>query len=255
MKQAFLCVSFGTSVPAARKNITAVEEALKAELSNMDFYRAFTSPTIRRHLAARGETIWDVPEALERLAEKGYRQVLVQPTHFLYGLEYEALCAKVEEKRDEFSSLLLGKPLLAHTEDLRALSQILSDEYPQNPGESLVLMGHGTPHFSNVVYPALQTVFHMLGRRDVFVGTVEGWPDLTAILPQLREGGFRSVRLVPLMLVAGDHALHDMAGDEPDSWKQILFRENFEVTCVMQGLGQLKGVQALYCQHVRAIES
>ena len=88
MKQAFLCVSFGTSVPAARKNITAVEEALKAERPDMDFYRAFTSPTIRRHLAARGETIWDVPEALDRLAEKGYRQVLIQPTHFLYGLEY-----------------------------------------------------------------------------------------------------------------------------------------------------------------------
>ena len=159
MKQAFLCVSFGTSVPAARKNITAVEEALKAERPDMDFYRAFTSPTIRRHLAARGETIWDVPEALDRLAEKGYRQVLIQPTHFLYGLEYEALCAKVEEKRALFSSVLLGKPLLAHTEDLRALSQILSEAYPQKPGESLVLMGHGTPHFSNVVYPALQAVF------------------------------------------------------------------------------------------------
>ena len=254
MKQAFLCVSFGTSVPAARKNIIAVEEALKAEVSNMDFYRAFTSPTIRCHLAARGETVWDVPEALDRLAEKGYKKVLIQPTHFLYGLEYEALCAKIEEKRTLFSSLLLGKPLLAHTEDLRVLSRILSDEYPQKPGESLLLMGHGTPHFSNVVYPALQAVFHMLGRRDVFVGTVEGWPDLTAILPQLREGGFRSVCLVPLMLVAGDHALHDMAGDEPDSWKQILLRDNFEVTCVMRGLGQLKGVQELYCQHVRAIE-
>ena len=165
MKTALLCVSFGTSVPAARKSITAVEEALRGELPEADFFRAFTSKTIRRILAAKGEVLWSVEEALDQLIDGRYDRVVVQPTHFLFGLEYENLRASVEKAKNRFPDLLLGAPLLSGTQDLLILAGILSKEYPQEEGTALLLMGHGTPHFSNVVYPAMQTVFHMMGRK------------------------------------------------------------------------------------------
>ena len=253
MKTALVCVSFGTRVPAARKNITAVEEALRAELTDADFFRVFTSPTIRRRLAQDGETILSLEETLARLLREGYEKVLVQPTHFLYGLEYENIKSSVQAAEKDFASITLGVPLLSQTADLQTLAQILAEEFPQKENCALVFMGHGTPHFSNVVYPAMQAVFHMMGRRDVYVGTVEGWPEIGEICAQLKPHGYTSVKAVPFMLAAGDHALHDMAGDEDDSWKSILTREGYEVDCVLQGMGVLPGVQQLYRQHLRAL--
>lgn len=246
MKTALLCVSFGTSVPAARKSITAVEDALRLELPEADFFRAFTSKTIRRILAEKGESIWSADEALVRLTDGSYDRVVVQPTHFLYGLEYENLKASVEEAKKRFPALLLGKSLLSGTQDLQTLTGILMEEYPQKEGSALVFMGHGTPHFSNVVYPAMQTVFHMMGRKDVYVGTVMGWPGIGEICDQLKMGEYSRVRTAPLMLVAGDHALNDMAGEKEGSWKSVLTREGYEVECIMQGLGVLPGVQEMY---------
>lgn len=251
MKTALVCVSFGTRVPAARKNITAVEEALRAELPEADFFRVFTSPTIRRLLASNGETVWSMQDALDHLTDGTYERIIIQPTHFLYGLEYESLKATVEEARNRFPALMLGVPLLSQTCDLQALAHVLSEEFPAEKQKALVLMGHGTPHFSNVVYPAMQTVFHMMGRKDVFVGTVEGWPQVDDICAELKSGGYTGVRVAPFMLVAGDHALHDMAGDEADSWKSVLTREGYAVECIMQGMGVLPGVQRLYRQHLR----
>lgn len=253
MKTALLCVSFGTSVPAARKSITAVEEALHAEMPEADFYRVFTSKTIRRILASKGETVWSMDEALEHLTDGSYDRVVIQPTHFLYGLEYESLKVSVEEAKKRFPALLLGAPLLSDTKDLQALAKVLSEEFPQKENSALVLMGHGTPHFSNVVYPAMQAVFHMMGRKDVYVGTVEGWPEIEEICGELKTGNYTQVRTAPLMLVAGDHALNDMAGDEEDSWKSILTREGYEVECIMQGLGVLPGVQEMYRQHLQEL--
>lgn len=253
MKTALLCVSFGTSVPSARESITAVENALREEAPQADFFRAFTSPTIRRLLLRRGETAKSPKEVLTELASLGYDHVILQPTHFLYGIEYDNLRACAKECEPLFSRLTLGVPLLSGSEDLRGLAQILETEYPPEESLALVLMGHGTPHFSDLVYPALQAVFHMDGRKDCFVGTVEGWPDLPTVAGELRDGGFSRVRLVPLMLVAGDHALRDMAGDDPESWKSTLTREGFSVDCVMQGLGMSRGVQDLYRRHLRAL--
>ena len=253
MKTALLCVSFGTSVPNARKSITAVEQALQQAASQADFFRAFTSPTIRRHLAAKGETIQSVNDALAKLRACGYESVIVQPTHFLYGLEYENLKKSVEEAKSGFLKLTLGAPLLSQTEDLKALADILCEQFPREENGALVFMGHGTSHFSNVVYPAMQTVFHILGRKDVFVGTVEGWPNLSQIRSQLKEGRYQKVRLAPMMLVAGDHALNDMAGEDEDSWKSVLTFDGFSVSCILEGLGMLPGVQKLYQDHLKAL--
>lgn len=253
MKTALLCVSFGTSVPAARKSITAVEDALRKELPEADFFRAYTSKTIRRKLSEQGETVWSVDEALEKLTDGSFDRIVIQPTHILYGLEYENLRASVEAARVQFPEITLGTPLLSHITDLQALAEIISEEYPREQGGCLLLMGHGTPHFSDVVYPAMQTVFHMMGRTDVFVATVDGWQDITEVIPHLKKQNFTSARTVPMMLVAGDHALNDMAGDQPDSWKSCLAREGFRVECVMQGLGMHPGVQKMYREHLRGI--
>lgn len=252
MKTALVCVSFGTSVPAARENITAVEAALRREMPQAEFVRAFTSGIIRRVLAARGEAIPSLGEALDALARQGCTRVAVQPTHLLYGVEYDRLKAEADARADRFKALALGAPLLADNGDLLRLAEILSRAYPAVPGEALVLMGHGTPHFANAVYPALQTVFCLAGRTDVLVGTVEGWPTLAQVRAQLQKRGTKRVRLAPMMLVAGDHALNDMAGSGADSWQSVLTRDGCAVRCALQGLGVLSGVQQMYAEHLRA---
>lgn len=250
MKQAVVCVSFGTSVPAGREHITAVEKVLRRAAEGRRFLSAFTSGVIRRILKERGETVYSVAEALEELWRQGVTEVLVQPTHILWGYEYGKLTLEAEPWRDKFESLNFGKPLLTDTEDLRALAAALSGVYPTQAGETLVLFGHGTDHAANLVYPALQTAFQLAGRRDVLVGTVEGWPAFEDVLRQLRERNEKNVHLAPLMLVAGDHALRDMAGEEPESWKSRLEAAGFAVRATLRGLGLLPEVQDMYRAHL-----
>ncbi len=245
MKRALIAVSFGTSVPEAEADILAVETALGQASPDRDFYRAYTSSVIRRILERRGTPAASPREVLTALQERGYQDVLIQPTHFLYGIEYTALRQTAEEFGPRFRILRLGRPLLCGTEQITALASVLLRRFSA-PEEALVLMGHGTSHFSNVVYPAMQTALRISGGDTAFVATVEGWPTLTDILPQLRSSGLSKVLLVPMMLVAGDHAGSDMAGPQPGSWKSRLESEGFEVRCHMEGLGRLPEVQQMY---------
>ena len=250
MKQALVIVSFGTSVPAAQKSIAGVEEALASVMPGADIYAALTSPTIRRILKNRGRQVFSLEETLELLAPKDYDLVVVQPTHLLYGFEYDRIKETVQSFAGKFTKLLLGKTLLADTEDLLSVAEYLREEYPPCE-EALVLMGHGTEHFSNVVYPAFQTTLRLLNYPGAYVGTVEGWPSIEDVIRQLKADGKKDVLLVPMMLVAGDHACNDMAGDKPDSWKSQLEAEGFTVRCHMEGLGNLTQIQSLYCRHLR----
>ena len=250
MKKAVVCVSFGTSVPAGRENITAVENVLRQLIQDRVFISAFTSPTIRRILWERGENVYSVAEALEELWSQGVTEVLVQPTHILRGHEYDKLKREAEPWREKFEALHIGRPLLTDTDDLQTLAAGLSAAYPARAGETLVLFGHGTDHAANLVYPALQTAFHLAGRPDVLVGTVEGWPAFEDVLAQLKAQNGKNVHLVPLMLVAGDHALNDMAGEDPESWKSRLEAEGFAVRTTLRGLGLLPAVQNMYCAHL-----
>lgn len=252
MKQALVIVSFGTSVSGAQKSIADVEQALAAVMPDADVYKALTSPTIRRKLIARGEDAKSLEEVLTALVSAGYDLVVVQPTHFLFGFEYDRIQATVDANSEKFAKLILGKPLMADTEDLLAVAEILREEYPSGD-EALVLMGHGTEHFSNMVYPAFQTALRLSGFRDAYVGTVEGWPGIDDVITQLKADRKERVLLVPLMLVAGDHACNDMAGEEPDSWKSRLEAQGFTVRCHMEGLGNLQQMQSLYCRHLRRL--
>lgn len=242
MEQALVIVSFGTSVPEARAGITAVEEALASAAPDRAVYRAFTSPTIRRILAGRGERVNSLTETLEEICAAGIRRVAVQPTHLLYGYEYDRLKAETEAFSSRLEELVLGRPLLADTEDIRRFAGRLSAAYPAESGGGVVFMGHGTGHFANAVYPALQTGLRLEGRADLYVATVEGWPSLEDVVRQLETGILRHLRLVPLMLVAGEHARADMAGE----WKPRLEQAGYAAECVFTGLGELPWVQEMY---------
>ena len=249
MKQAVVCVSFGTSVPAGRENITAVENVLRQSVQGSVFITALTSPTIRRILRERGETVYSVSEALESLRSQGVTEVLVQPTHILCGHEYDKLKWEAESWRNRFESLRVGRPLLTDTDDIQTLAAGLAAAYPRQNGETLVLFGHGTDHAANLVYPALQTALHLAGRPDVLVGTAEGWPAFEDVLAQLKARDGKNLHLVPL-LVAGGHALNEMAGGDPDSWKSRLEVEGFTVRTTLRGLGVMPAVQEMYRVHL-----
>ena len=170
MKQALVIASFGTSVPEARSSIEAVEKTLIEAVDDYTAIRAFTSPTIRRILAKRGEEVPSLPEALEQLRARGVRRAAVQPTHLLYGFEYDKLRAEAEALSAGFDVLSVGRPLLADTAALLRFAAGLAGMYPREEGGAVVLMGHGTEHFANAVYPALQTALRLAGREDVLVG-------------------------------------------------------------------------------------
>ena len=240
MKQALIITSFGTSVPEARISIETVEKALSEAAAGYTAVRAFTSPTIRRILAERGEKVPSLTEALEQLHSEGINRVVVQPTHLLYGYEYDKLKAEAEKFSGRFEKLIVGKPLLANSSDILRFAEKISETHPQREEEVVVYMGHGTEHFANAVYPALQTALQLTGRSDIYIGTVEGWPGLTEILRQLKKSG--KIKLLPLMLVAGDHARKDMAVD----WKQKLEQAGHSVQCEFTGLGELKWIQEMY---------
>ena len=245
-----LIASFGTGMAPARASIDAVERAL-ARQAGLPHTCAITSEAVRGILARRGESVLSAAQALEKAARAGVRRIFVQPTHMLYGGEYEKLRAEVNAVRPRFEKLCLGVPLLAGSAEVRRLAKVLAETYPRRKGERLVFVGHGAAHFADIVYPAMQTAFRMEGRGDVYVGTLKGWPGFDEVLAQLRQSGAGAVHLVPLLLAAGGHAQHDMAGEDGQSWKARLQQAGFSVRYTMAGLGLLPGVQQMYAEHLR----
>ena len=252
-QKALVCASFGTTVPTAAADIAGVEQALAAAAPGWQLLRAYTSGMVRAALAGRGQPEDSVPEALARAATAGCRRVLVQPTHFLWGVEYDKLKAQALAAAPGFDWLRVGRPLLDDTRDLRALAGAIGALYPAEPGRAVVLMGHGSAHRANVVYPALQGIFELQSRPDIRVGTVEGWPGLAEVCAALARSRASRVLLVPLMLVAGDHAQNDMAGPGPHSWRSVLAGQGYRVDWVRHGLGSEKAVQDLYAAHLRGV--
>lgn len=251
-KTAILVVSFGTSYENTReKTIGAVERAIREAFPQADVFRAFTSGMIIRKMRRGGIEIDTVKEALGKLKKSGYTHVYCQPTHIMGGEEYDDLCADASGFASQFEVLKIGRPLLFHTVDFPALVSALHEVIAPSEDTAYVLMGHGTTHTANMVYPAFDYWLKRLGYPNVFVGTVEGYPTLDTVLEQLGEASYSKVVMLPMMLVAGDHAQNDMAGDEEDSWKSVLSRHGYQVTVKLNGFGEYPEVQKLYVQHVR----
>ena len=255
-EQELLVVSFGTSYNDSRRlTIGAIEESLEEAFPDFSVRRAFTSQMIIDRIRERdGEMIDNVEQALRRAKANGVKRLVIQPTHLMNGLEYQELEEEAERYRDAFEQMVIGAPLLTSREDytevMKAMIQVLG-EY--DDGETaLCLMGHGTEAQSNQVYEKMQETFASSGRGNYFVGTVEASPALEDVLKAVQKGNYRRAVLRPLMIVAGDHANNDMAGDEEDSWKSVFEAAGFQVTAVVEGLGQLSAVRKLFGDHAQA---
>ena len=253
---AILVVSFGTSYNETRDaTIGATEQAIQAAFPQYEVRRAFTSQIIIDKLAERdGLEIDNVTQALDRAAADGIKNLIVQPTHLMNGYEYTDLKDELATYEDTFDQIVIGEPLLTSDEDFEAvISAITTDTASYDDGQTaIVFMGHGTEADSNAVYAKLQEMITADGFDNYYIGTVEATPSLDDIVAALEGKDYTRVVLEPLMVVAGDHANNDMAGDEDDSWKSILTAEGYEVECILEGLGQKPAVQAVYVDHVKA---
>ena len=273
-----LVVSFGTSFNDSRAmDIGGVEAALAAAFPEWSVRRAFTAQIIVNHVAARDdEWIDNVDQALARAAANGVRELVVQPTHLMHGAEYDELTAALDKAAGLFERVAVAEPLLgpvgrdasAVNEDKAAVAAAVteaavreagyeSQAAAEADGTAFVFLGHGTSHTAKVSYSQMQRQMEALGCGNVFIGTVEGEPEDTAceaVLEKVRQAGYKKVVLRPLMVVAGDHANNDMAGEEEDSWLSRFEASGaFEsVACQIAGLGRIPAVQELYVQHTRA---
>lgn len=251
-----LVISFGTSFNDNRQaTVGAIEAAMEKAFPDYSVRRGFTSNIIIDHVMTRdGVKIDDVDEALNRAIDNGVKTLVVQPTHLMNGLEYNDLVDQVSEYAESFEQIVMGEPLLTSDEDYaEVIKAITEDTAACDDGETaIVFMGHGTEADSNQIYATMQDKLTEAGYTNYFVGTVEATPSLDDVVAAVGEGEYKKVVLQPLMIVAGDHANNDMAGDEEGSWKTAFEDAGYEVTCNLKGLGELEAVQNLLVEHAKA---
>lgn len=256
MKKAILVISFGTSYPQTRlKNITACEQRLAAVYPDRDFFRAFTSNIIMAKLAKRdGEYIDNPEQALRRLQDMGYQDVLIQSLHVINGDEYGKIVNQIEVFRYSFTRLAIGNPLMTTFDDYEQLIVALQAQMPPlAEDERVVFMGHGTTHHTFAAYACLD---HILRDKNIpaLVGAVESYPEIDSLISRLVAEKVRKVHLMPLMIVAGDHAINDMASDNEDSWNTKLRLAGFDTQCWLQGLGENPLIQEMFISHLQAAQ-
>ena len=272
-----LVVSFGTSFNESRvKDIKAIEDAIQQANPDYSVRRAFTAQIIINHVQARdGEAIDNMQQALDRAVANGVKNLVVQPTHLMHGAEYDEMTKAVNEYADKFESVAIAEPLLgevgsdasvvnadkkAVAEDITAAavdaSGYESVQAAADDGVAYVFMGHGTSHTAKITYSQMQSQMNELGYENVFIGTVEGEPEETScesVIEAVKAAGYTKIVLRPLMVVAGDHANNDMAGDDDDSWKSMMEAAGFEsVDCQIEGLGRIPAIEQLYVAHTTA---
>ena len=256
-KKAILAVSFGTSHEDTRKvTIDAIEDSMRQAFPEYPVYRAWTSKMIIRKLKNRDNIIVPtVKEAMEQMAADGITDVLVQPTHVINGIENDRMKEDTLSFRDSFHSISFGDPLLTTEDDSHKVIAAIAREFSHiTKDQALVFMGHGTTHFANSIYAALDYTFKDKGYHNFFLGTVEAYPSMESLKKMVKAYRPKEVVLAPFMIVAGDHAKNDMAGDDPESWYSQFKDEGYEVKTVLKGLGEYEGIRSLFIDHIRAID-
>lgn len=263
MKKALIVISFGTSYVEARKSaIESCENALKERFPDMDFYRAWTSKMIIKKVRERDNEVVLYPsELLEELANKGYDEVYIQSLHILCGEEYQKMMAIIDQYRDRFSKVVVGRPLLYSIEDYNEIADFMirvahydkSEDFAKEHSAT-VWMGHGTFNVCHGAYASLGYRF-MKENENIFIGTVEGYPEIDDVIMLLKKNEISTVHLRPFLLVAGDHAKNDMASYEDDSWRSILEKNGFSVLVHLDGLGEFRWIKEKFASNLEdAIE-
>ncbi|WP_291578694.1 sirohydrochlorin cobaltochelatase [Clostridium sp. UBA6640] len=257
-KKGILVVSFGTSYEHPLKScIEATENYIRNSFKEFEIRRAFTSNMIIKKLKSRDNLHVDtVGEALLKMREEGFNEVYVQPLHIIYGEEYDKIKSSIDKYREEkaFEKIELGRPLLYKNEDYFEAVEALKSQIPElNKNSAVVLMGHGTEHHANSCYFQFEYVARKMDLENVYMATVEGYPEIEHIIPELKAKNIEEITLMPFMLVAGDHAQNDMASDEEDSWKSILEGEGFKINTYLKGLGENNKFQSIYVKHLEDI--
>lgn len=259
--KAILVVSFGTTYADTRKLTTeAVESKIQAAFPDYDVRHAFTSRIIIKKLAERDGLNYDTEkQALDKLKAEGYKEVIIQPLHMEAGDEYEKLMKVVAKYGKSFDKISVGRPVLYYTgqegekpDDYLIAIKAMQTQFPKlGKHDAVALMGHGGVHPSNTAYAALQMKLQDAGVKNVFVFTVEGYPTIENLISELKANKIKKVTLMPFMLVAGDHAKNDMAGDDKESFKSQLIAAGFQVETYIHGLGENAAIQDIYVQHVK----
>lgn len=254
-KDAIVVLSFGTTFTDTRaKTIEATVNAIKAAHPDVKVVTAFTSHIIIDRIKENeGITIPTPEEALDALKAEGYTRIAMATLDIIPGMEYTYKDAVYNMYKNNFKKMTFGTPLMywqgqeGQDDDITATMEAVSTQFPKlGKKDAVLIMAHGTPHPSNAYYAVMQDRLNELGYTNAYIFSVEGWPHLETVIPQLKAKGIKNVTMMPLMMVAGDHANNDMAGDEPDSFKSILQGEGFKVDTYIHGLGENESIQKLF---------
>ncbi len=256
LKKGILVVSFGTThTDALESCIGSCEDRIRRAYAGYEVRRAFTSGIVIKRLKQNyGMEADGVDDALAKMERDGFYEVIVQPLHIIPGIEYEDVKKTVQRYSEErvFEKIVLGKPALYCGDDYTAAVDALKGQLPDlESGYAVLLMAHGTSHFTNACFCQLQLALQYNKLDSVYVATAEGYPTIGDIVPLLKSRGISRVTLMPFMLVVGDHAVNDMAGEGVDSWSSILRREGYAVDTYMHGLGENTAFQDIYVEHIK----
>ena len=256
-KDDMVVMSFGTTYKDTRvKTIDATVDAIKAAHPNTKVITAFTSHIIRDRIQQKEGITYPTPEeALAELKKDGYTRVALASLDVIPGMEYNYDAAVYNLYKNDFKKMTLGTSLMYwmgqenQTDQVIETLKAVQSQFPKlGKEDGLLIMAHGTPDPSNAYYSVIQDRIHTLGMKNVFIYTVEGTPNLEQVIPQLKLHGIKHVTLMPFMMVAGDHANNDMAGNEPDSHKSVLEKEGFKVDTYIHGLGENQNIRNLFVE-------
>jgi sirohydrochlorin cobaltochelatase len=257
VKKGILLVTFGTSVPEAQIAFANIEKKVKAAFPDVPLRWAYTSHVIRHKLAKEGKQLDSVEIALAKMMDEGFTHVAVQSFHIISGEEFHTMYDNAKAfagMSDGIGKIIVGYPLLGTEDDIKKVTDAVVENIPKErkTDEAVILMGHGTPHPSNVFYTAL--IYHLQQKDpNIFLGTVEGSPTIEDIKTMLMAKGIKKAYLMPFMSVAGDHARNDMTGDKEDSWKSILGKAGISCVPVLKGLAEYDNVVAIWIEHLKQV--
>ncbi|NDO45671.1 sirohydrochlorin cobaltochelatase [Clostridium sp. MD294] len=258
-KKAILVISFGTSyIHTMEKTIKVIEEAVAHTYTDYKVYRAFTSQFIINKLQEKENIkINTIKEALEEIIKEGYTTVICQPTHIMPGIEYEKMINMIKPYEKSINNIIYGTPLLSSSKDYdKVVKAIIKENSYLQEKDILILVGHGTEHFADASYAALDYRFTANGYNNILVGTVEGYPNVETILEKLKTRYIHTIYITPFMIVAGDHANNDICGDGENTWKTKILSQGYSVKTILKGLGEYEEIRNIFIEHIKsAIEN